>query len=71
MTDKKNLPTRIPTSPPPQCPATSSHGILILDEETGLRLPHLGAFSRHDFEINLAEDGSTGWGAFQPTALNF
>ena len=53
-----------------QCPTESSHRILVVDEDSDLRLHYAFVLGRPGYYVDVAEDGEAGWDALQANHYN-
>jgi DNA-binding response OmpR family regulator len=59
-----------PAGAPLQCPANSAHRILVVDEDSDLRLLYADVLVRPGYHVDAAEDGAAGWEALQANSYN-
>ena len=59
-----------PAGPPRQCPANCPHRILVVDEDSDLRLLYAEALARPGYCVDVAGDGEAGWEALQANSYN-
>jgi len=69
MNSNKTSPDGEPADAPRQYPGNSSHRILVVDEDSELRLHYAFALGRPGYHVDVAEDGAAGWDALQ--AINY
>jgi DNA-binding response OmpR family regulator len=53
-----------------QCPAHPPHRILVVDEDSDLRLLYADALARPGYHVDAAEDGAAAWEALQANSYN-
>jgi len=59
-----------PASLPLLCPAVSRHRILVVDEDSDLRLLYADALARPGYHVDAAENGAAAWEALQANYYN-
>ena len=53
-----------------QCPTKSRHRILVVDDDSDLRLLYAEVLARPGYHVDAAEDGAAGWEALQANNYN-
>jgi len=56
-----------PAGVPLQCPTAPRHRILVVDQDSDLRLLYAAVLLRPGFHVDAAEDGAAGWEALHAT----
>jgi DNA-binding response OmpR family regulator len=59
-----------PASLLPLCPTVSRHRILVVDEDSDLRLLYADALARPGYHVDAAENGAAAWEALQANYYN-
>ena len=65
MKNNKKSQTRQPASAPRQCPTSSPHRILVVDEDRDLRRLYADALAGLGCHVDAAEDGAAAWEALK------
>ena len=59
-----------PGGVPLQCPTKPPHRILVVDDDSDLRLLYSDVLALPDYHVDAAEDGAAGWEALQANNYN-
>ena len=70
MKDNELLQAGGPAGASVQCPANSSHRILVVDDDSDLRVLYTEVLARPGYHVDAAEDGAAGWEAIQANNYN-
>ena len=70
MKDNELLQAGGPAGASVQCPANSSHRILVVDDDSDLRVLYTEVLARPGYHVDAAEDGAAGWEALQANNYN-
>jgi DNA-binding response OmpR family regulator len=70
MKDSELLQAGEPAGASVQCPTNSSHRILVVDDDSDLRLLYADILAPRGHHVDAAEDGAAGWEALQANNYN-
>ena len=70
MKDNELLLAGGPAGASVQSPANSSHRILVVDDDSDLRVLYAEVLARPGYHVDAAEDGAAGWEAIQANNYN-
>ncbi len=70
MKNNRIAPAGEPAGAPLQYPSDPPHRILVVDEDSDLRLLYADALARPGYYVEVAEDGAAGWEALQANRYN-
>ena len=70
MKDSERSQARGPAGASVQSPANSSHRILVVDDDSDLRVLYTEVLARPGYHVDAAEDGAAGWEAIQANNYN-
>ena len=70
MKDNELLQVGEPAGASVQCQVSPCHRILVIDEDSDLRLLYAEALARPGYHVDAAEDGVAGWEALQAHKYN-
>jgi DNA-binding response OmpR family regulator len=70
MKDNERLQMGGPSGASVQCPAPPRHRILVVDDDSDIRLLYTNALAHPGCRVDAAEDGAAGWEAVQDNNYN-
>jgi DNA-binding response OmpR family regulator len=65
MKDNESLPACGPAGVPQQCSTNPFHRILVVDDDSDLRMLYAEALAQPGYFVDVAKDGAAGWEALQ------